>query len=307
MKTEMDTHTPLTLEERLKKIENAIARKKLLADGQCVPPFTTAENMEIYDCVFKLCTQKRTHYSEQFYEKYLNCLEERIMEKVIPRLLGKHGTALLKEVAHSWSEFKAFADSIYKFFQYLDRFYAPRRGLLLLADAPKHYYGRQVCESLYGKCQEAIINLIAEDREGKNIDRNLLNTVLGLFIALGGNGTTNYYEKFEQIMLAETAAYYCELSMQWWFWHDSLSSYLRKVDWCLVQEEARAEAYPCETTKAKVLEVMKYILLERNAKRWAGRQKANGVAAEDQELLSKYACLSLDMDSSASVSRATDL
>lgn len=49
MKTEMDTHTPLTLEERLKKIENAIARKKLLADGQCVPPFTTAENMEIYE------------------------------------------------------------------------------------------------------------------------------------------------------------------------------------------------------------------------------------------------------------------
>lgn len=34
-----------------------------------------------------------------------------------------------------------------------------------------------------------------------------------------------------------------------------------------------------------ILQVMKYILLERNAKRWAGRQKANGVAAEDQVYL----------------------
>ncbi|KAJ9131436.1 hypothetical protein P3X46_035095 [Hevea brasiliensis] len=303
MKSEMNT--PLTLEEGLKKIEDAIARKKLIYDAQCVTPFTTAENMLIYDCVYKLCTQKR-NYSEHIYEKYVSYLEERIMEKVIPRLLGKHGVALLKEVTQSWSEFKAFADSIYKFFEFLDRSYAPRKGLLLLADAPKHYYGNQVCERLYGKIQEAAISLIIEDREGKDIDRNLLNAVLCLFIGLGGKGTTNYYEKFEQIMLAETAAYYSELSMEWWFWRDSLTSYLRKVDWCLVQEEARAEVYPCKTTKTKLLEVMKYILLERNAKRWAQKQKANGVAAVDQELLSKYASLSLDIGSSASVATATD-
>ncbi|KAF2307250.1 hypothetical protein GH714_025793 [Hevea brasiliensis] len=243
MKSEMNT--PLTLEEGLKKIEDAIARKRLISDAQCVTPFTTAENMLIYEL-------------------------------------------------------------IYKFFEFLDRFYAPRKGLLLLADAPKHYYGNQVCERLYGKIQEAAISLIIEDREGKDIDRNLLKAVLCLFIGLGGKGTTNYYEKFEQIMLAETAAYYSELSMEWWFWRDSLTSYLRKVDWCLVQEEARAEVYPCKTTKTKLLEVMKYILLERNAKRWAQKQKANGVAAEDQELLSKYASLSLDIGSSASVATATD-
>lgn len=47
------------------------------------------------------------------------------MEKVIPRLLGKHGAALLKEVARSWPQYKAFVGSIYKFFEYLGRHYVP--------------------------------------------------------------------------------------------------------------------------------------------------------------------------------------
>ncbi|KAJ6941558.1 hypothetical protein NC651_007357 [Populus alba x Populus x berolinensis] len=64
---------------------------------------------------------------------------------------------------------------------------------------------------------------------------------------------------------------------------------LIQVDWCLNQEEARAELYPSPTTKTKILDVMKYVMLERNAEKWAQKRIVEGITAEDQELLSKYA------------------
>ncbi|XP_065853793.1 cullin-1-like [Euphorbia lathyris] len=291
-------------EEAWEIIDDAIARKKAIADGESAAPFTTEENLRVYTCVYHLCNYKwKTSCKDQVYEKYTHILEERIMEKAIPKLLGKHGASLLTEVTKSWSDFKAFADSIFKFFLPLDRFCNRSfldKVLPELVDTPRLWFCKLVCERLYGKIQEAAMNLVIQDREGKEIDRNILYSVFKFFLDLGEKGTTNYYAKFEQVLLAETSVYYSELSMEWWFWRDSYANYLRKVDWCLVQEEARADVYPCESTKEKLLMVMKYILLERNAKRWTQKLKADGVRAEDEELVRKYDSLSLNGDFFAS-------
>ncbi|WCJ43074.1 Cullin family protein [Euphorbia peplus] len=287
-------------EQVMKKLDDVIARKKSIADGDIVAPFNTLDNMHIYDSVFKLAqvSYKTSNPDIEglIYEKYKNCLEERIMEKAIPTLLGKHGASLLTQVANSWSELKAFSDSIFKYFFHLDRFYTVRKKIPPVLGLAKHCFSKLVCERLWGELQETAMELVVQDREGKEIDRNLLKSVFQLFLDLGVDGTANYYAKFEQIMLAETSAYYSELSMEWWFWRDSYANYLRKVDWCLVQEEARSDIYPSESTKEKVLMVMKYIMLERNAKRWSQKQKTDGVRAEDEELVRKYASLSLAGD-----------
>ncbi|XP_011036825.1 PREDICTED: cullin-1-like [Populus euphratica] len=284
----------MMLNEKLKMIDYAITKKKTIMDCHPEVPFTPAEKMNAYDSVYTLCNQKRRDYSNLVYEKYTNCLTERIQERALPVLMDKHGTELLTEVVRLWSEYKEFASFLSKIFAYLDRYYIPRKGLLSLADSMRYYFCNLVCDKLFSKLQEAIMRLIIQEREGGQIDRNLLNNVSYLFFEVGGEGTINCYEKIEQIMLAEVAAHYSQLSLEWWFWGDSFSNYLRKVDWCLNQEEARAELYPCQTTKTKILDVMKYVLLERNAKKWAQKQNAEGMEAEDRELLSKYASLKLE-------------
>ncbi|XP_065853199.1 cullin-1-like isoform X2 [Euphorbia lathyris] len=284
-------------EEVWKNIDDVIARKKAIADGELVMPFSSQENMQIYSGVYDLCRKKSTSdYEQQLYEKYTNCLEERIMEKAVPKLLGKHGASLLTEVTNSWSEFKAFSDSIFKYFFHLDRFYTQRKAIPAVLDLAKHCFSKIVFERLYGKIQEAAMNLVIQDREGKEIDRNLLKSVFELFLDLGEKGTTDYYAKFEQTMLAEASVYYSELSMERWFWRDSYASYLRKVEWCLVQEEARSDIYPSKSTKTKLLRAMKYIMLDRNGKRWSQNQKSDGVRAENEELVRKYTSLSLNGD-----------
>ncbi|XP_011036826.1 PREDICTED: cullin-1-like [Populus euphratica] len=292
----MKMDADMMLNEKLKKIDDVIMKKKMIMDGHPVIPFTPAEKMIAYECVYNLCTRKHRDSCSLVYEKYTNCLSERIQERVLPVLMDKHGTELLTEITRLWLEYKKFASFLSKTFADLDNFYIRRKRHPSHADSMRYYFCNLVCDELFSKLQEAMMRLIIQEREGEQIDRNLLKKVLDFFLEAGGNGTSNYYEKLEQIMLAEAAAYYSQLSLEleWWFWSDSFSNYLRKVDRCLNQEEARAELYPSQTTKTKLLDVMKYVLLERNAKKWAQKQNAEGMEAEDRELLSKYASLKLE-------------
>uniref|UniRef100_A0A2K2AAS1 Cullin N-terminal domain-containing protein n=1 Tax=Populus trichocarpa TaxID=3694 RepID=A0A2K2AAS1_POPTR len=290
----MKIDADMMLNEKLKKIDDVITKKKMIMDGHPVIPFTSAEKMIAYECVYTLCTRKRRDSCSLVNEKYTNCLSERIQERVLPVLMDKHGTELLTEITRLWLEYKEFASFLSKTFADLDYFYIRRKRHPSLADFMRYYFCNLVCDELFSKLQEAMMRLIIQEREGGQIDRNLLKKVLDFFLGAGGNGTTDYYEKLEQIMLAEAAAYYSQLSLEWWFWGDSFSNYLRKVDRCLNQEEARAEFYLSQITKTKLLDVMKYVLLERNAKKWAQKQNAEGMEAEDQELLSKYASLKLE-------------
>ncbi|KAJ4844168.1 hypothetical protein Tsubulata_026924 [Turnera subulata] len=104
-------------------------------------------------------------------------------------------------------------------------------------------------------------DMIIEERKGKEIDRDLFESGLDFLLELGiqelrGERTIRYYEKFEQAMLAEAAAHYTRLSSQCWLSRDSFTNYMRKVDWCLTQEENRADIYPRETSETKLLEVV---------------------------------------------------
>ncbi|KAJ6918217.1 hypothetical protein NC651_012454 [Populus alba x Populus x berolinensis] len=222
----------MMLNEKLKMIDDAITKKKTKMDCHPEVPITPAEKMNAYDSVYTLCNRPRRDYSNLVYEKYTNCLTERIQERALPVLMDKHGTDLLTEVMRLWSEYKEFASFLSKIFAYLDRYYIPRRGLLSLDDSMRYHFCNLVCDKLFSKLQEAMMRL---------------------------------------------------LSLERWFWGDSFSNYLRKVDWCLNQEEVRAELYPSPTTKTKILDVMKYIMLERNAEKWAQKRIAEGIAAEDQQ------------------------
>jgi len=117
----------MMLNEKLKKIDDVITKKKMIMDGHPVIPFTSAEKMIAYEypaiwftymskfdiliffptwrdksiflnvilvaenwhvlntsdrCVYTLCTRKRRDSCSLVYEKYTNCLSERIQERV---------------------------------------------------------------------------------------------------------------------------------------------------------------------------------------------------------------------------------
>ena len=56
----------------------------------------------------------------------------------------------------------------------------------------------------------------------------MLQDVMSIFMEIGKNISTPYYENFVQAMLDESAAFYSQLSSQWVV-HDSLTDYIQKV------------------------------------------------------------------------------
>ncbi|KAH8507309.1 hypothetical protein H0E87_009719 [Populus deltoides] len=89
-----------------------------------------------------------------------------------------------------------------------------------------------------------------------------------------------------QIMLAEVLAYYSQLSLEWWFWGDSFSNYLRKVDWCLNQEETRARTLPIPDHQNKntgcTVFCDEICFAGKKRKEVGSKQNAEGMATEDR-------------------------
>ena len=73
---------------------------------------------------------------------------------------------------------------------------------------------------------------INQEREGLQIDCDLLKNVIHTFVELEKYGQTKYYEDFEQAMLADTSALYTRLASEWLLC-DSAPDYIQKVILCI--------------------------------------------------------------------------
>nr|GLL22256.1 cullin-1 isoform X3 [Ipomoea trifida] len=86
-----------------------------------------------------------------------------------------------------------------------------------------------VYQELNGKVRDAVISLIDQEREGKQIDRALLKNVVDIFVEIG-MGQMDYYENdFEAAMLKDSAAYYSRKASNW-ISKDSCSDGMLKVN-----------------------------------------------------------------------------
>ncbi len=67
------------------------------------------------------------------------------------------------------------------------------------------------------------------EREGEQIDRALLKSVLGIFVEIGMGNMDVYETDFEGFMLQDTAAYYSH-KVASWIEEDSCPDYMLKVN-----------------------------------------------------------------------------
>ncbi len=73
------------------------------------------------------------------------------------------------------------------------------------------------------------ITQIDREREGEQIDRALLKSVLGIFVEIGMGNMDVYETDFEGFMLQDTAAYYSHKAASW-IEEDSCPDYMLKVN-----------------------------------------------------------------------------
>ncbi|KAK9292997.1 hypothetical protein L1049_020980 [Liquidambar formosana] len=264
----------IMFDEGFNIMEEGITKAKNILSGYPIKTlFTSEEFMKYYNCVYCMCSQRPPHeYSKQLYERYKRALEESIVSMVLPSLMDKHDAPLLIELKQMWGNYKAMAKCLSGFFLYLDRHFISTYKLASLNDVSVHCFRDLVCNKLYGNFCDAALSLINQERNGKQIDCDLLKNLLTFFVEIGEH-ENKYYEYFEQVMLADTADYYSRLSSEQ-LSHDSSADYILKVDWCLNQEKIRASQYLCWTTLEKLLQVVRWQLMNQTASKLIEKQKS---------------------------------
>lgn len=199
------------MEEGWEFLQKAITKVKNSLDGFSEPQFSSEEYMMLYTTIYNMCNQQPPHdYSQQLYDKFRESFDEYITSMVVPSLREKHGEFLLKELQRRWSNHKVMIRWLYRFFQYLDRFFVSRGSSPALNEAALISFHDLVFHEISGEVTGIIISLINQEREGEQIYRSLLKNVLNIFVELGLGGMEFYENGFEAALLADTGAYYSQ-------------------------------------------------------------------------------------------------
>lgn len=79
------------------------------------------------------------------------------------------------------------------------------------------------------RARRAILQLIEQEREGEQIERDLIRDVLKIFLQLGFRDRSLYETDFEKHLISETQGYYSVKAKEW-IAQDTCPAYMEKAD-----------------------------------------------------------------------------
>eukprot|EP00270_Netrium_digitus_P021983 TRINITY_DN966_c0_g1_i9.p1 TRINITY_DN966_c0_g1~~TRINITY_DN966_c0_g1_i9.p1 ORF type:complete len:282 (-),score=66.56 TRINITY_DN966_c0_g1_i9:786-1631(-) len=254
----MSEREVISLEHGWQQIQRGIAKVKNLLEGTSDEQFTEDEIMYLYTIIYNMCTQRPPRdYSQQLYDRYKESFQEYINAMVLPALREKHGEFMLRELVKRWENHKVMMKWLGKFFTYLDRYFITRKQLPSLREVGHSCFRELVYEEVKYKVKDTVIALIDREREGEQINRGLLKSVLGIFVEIGMEA---YKNDFEAALLQGTSAFYSRKAASW-IQEDSYPAYMLKAEECLRSERERVGHYLHASSEPKLLEKVQHELL----------------------------------------------
>ncbi|GAA0159572.1 ubiquitin-protein ligase [Lithospermum erythrorhizon] len=179
-------------------------------------------------------------------EQYMH-LSHYISVKVLPSLRGKADEVLLQELLKQWNNYKIMTYWLSRFFHYLERSFIKVRKLLTLKETSHLVFYELVYGEINDLIRGAVISMIRNEREGREIDQALVKNVLHIYIQMCADSVKYYEKDFEGAMLDDTASFYSTTAKDW-------ISNMSYDEECLNQETDRSTNYLKHTNKIKLLE-----------------------------------------------------
>ncbi|CAL9238164.1 unnamed protein product [Arabidopsis halleri] len=221
-------HEAIKFEEGWSYLQKGITRLIRHLEGEPEQALNAQHCMELYNTAFHMCTQK-PDYSQQLYDKYREVIEDYTMQTVLPSLREKHDEYMLRELVKRWNNHKLMVRQLAIIFRYLDRYFFPRKRInSSLREVGLIYFHDLIYHEMHSPATQAVIALIHKEREGEQIDRELVRNVIDVFIENGMGSIKKYEEDFESFMLQDTASYYTRKASRW-MEEDSCPDYTPKA------------------------------------------------------------------------------
>ncbi|KAK3441040.1 hypothetical protein EUGRSUZ_B01291 [Eucalyptus grandis] len=242
-------------------MQKGIMKLKNILEGLPETQFSTEEYCTLYTTIYNMCTQRPPHdYSQQLYDKFREAFEEDIMSTVWPSLREKHDEFMLRELVERWGNYKFMVGTFYRVSHSLDLYFIARRSLPHLTEVGLTCFRELVYQESKVKVRDAVISLIDQEREGKQIDRALVKNVLDLFMEICMEQMDYYKNDFEAALLKDSAAYYSRKASKW-ILEDSCPDYMLKAEEYLQREEDRVSHYLPPSSEPMLLEKVQHELL----------------------------------------------
>ncbi|XP_019100860.1 PREDICTED: putative cullin-like protein 2 [Camelina sativa] len=218
----------LNFEEGWSSLQKGITELIRNIEGERQPAYNNTQYLNLYSTIYTMCTQKHTNYSQQLYENYLQVFEDYTIQTVLPSLREKHGEDVLRELVRRWKIHKILVKLLGNIFHYLHNYYVIRRSLPTLREVGLTCFRRLVYREMHSTAKEAVLALIHKEREGEEIDSELVENVLEVYAENGMGTMERYEEDFERFMLQDTVSYYSRKGSMW-IEECSSSDYLLKA------------------------------------------------------------------------------
>ncbi|XP_008238426.1 PREDICTED: cullin-1-like isoform X1 [Prunus mume] len=243
-------------------IQSMLTKIKRILEGLPEPQFSSVEYMNVYTTIYNMCTQKPPHnYSQQLYDKYKEALEEYVTTTVLPSVIEKHDEFMLWELVRRWANYRVMIRWLSNCFNFLDRFFIPRRSLLSLNDVGLTCFRDLVYREINVNARVTVIGLVDKERAGEQIDRALVKNVIDVFVGIGMGQMNTYQEDFEEHMLRHAGEYYTRKASSWLL-EDFCFDHLVKAEECLRRERARVSHYMHSSSEQKLVEKVQQELFE---------------------------------------------
>jgi cullin 1 len=115
------------------------------------------------------------------------------------------------------------------FFMYLDRYFVKYHSLPTLEEAGTRHFKTLVFDAVKKDVSNAILTLIDRERDGDQVDRDLIRSCVQLFETMGMGSLECYTADFESMLLNKTKEYYARKAESW-IQQDPTPAYLLKAE-----------------------------------------------------------------------------
>jgi cullin 1 len=232
-------------------------------DKQSGRLFSNEIYMTCYTQCYNMCTQRQPHnWAANIYEHHALTIEEYLNTRVLVALDQKNGPALLHELSRRWKEHNIMNKWLKNFFAYVDRYYIVYQHVPPLLTNGLAKFKEIVFDSIKDRLADAIIVMINDEREGSEVDQDLIRSAISLFEAMGMQSLEQYETGFENKFLDATREYYIRKTANW-IESDPTPQYLIKMEMALEDEKNRVNAYLNISTMNKVMKVLEVEGLEK--------------------------------------------
>jgi len=251
-----------TIQKFLDRVEEMSAA--IDSDKKIVcPKIPQREFSEVYNVIFEMCNQKDPHnLSPQLFEAFKDLLTNYFKAHSVTHLQQAQSRGLPKGILKAWAWRWQIATwvirGLKRYFQFLDRYYIKSNDdVKNLETTGYQLYHEYVFEKFKQDIPGVLLDLIKEERDGVEIDREMVGRAIQSFVQIGGfisnseDERLNVYQaNFERRFLTDTSKYYQHSTQEWLGL--STSEYLKIAEKRIEEEQNRLMSYIYKSTAGEL-------------------------------------------------------